>query len=105
MKIVTVQELHKKLEAGEDIFLLDVREDYESEICSIGGLLAPLDDITRFVGKIPKEKPVVVYCHHGLRSAWVINFLRHQHNFNNLYNLEGGIHQWALKIDDDMAVY
>ncbi|MDQ3534159.1 MAG: molybdopterin-synthase adenylyltransferase MoeB [Bacteroidota bacterium] len=105
MKILTVQELHKKLEAGEDIFLLDVREDYESEICSIGGLLAPLDEITRFVGKIPKEKPVVVYCHHGMRSAWVINFLRHQHNFNNLYNLEGGIHQWALKIDDDMAVY
>lgn len=105
MKIMTVQELKQKLEAGDDIFLLDVREDYEHDICSIGGLLAPMDSISKYVNEIPKDKPVVVYCHHGTRSAWVLNYLRQEHNFKNLYNLEGGIHKWAMKIDEDMAVY
>ncbi|MDQ3394129.1 MAG: molybdopterin-synthase adenylyltransferase MoeB [Bacteroidota bacterium] len=105
MQSLTVQELQNKIEAGEDLFLLDVREDYEQEICSIGGLLAPMNDINKYIQKIPKDKPVIVYCHHGMRSAWAINYLKKEHSFTNLYNLEGGIHQWALQVDKDMDVY
>lgn len=104
-KEVSVQDLKKRLDSGEDIFLLDVREDYEHEICNIGGLLAPMDDINKFINIIPKDKPVVVYCHHGMRSAAVIKYLQKEYSFTNLLNLEGGIHKYAVEIDEDLEVY
>jgi adenylyltransferase/sulfurtransferase len=103
-KSITVSELKTKLESGENIFLLDVREQYESEICSLGGELIPLKNIPGNFHKIPKDIPVVVYCHHGTRSAAAIQFLEEK-GYNNLMNLEGGIHAWAVEIDEEMGRY
>lgn len=103
---ITVQELHERIQKQEDIFILDVRNLNEYETCRIeGSVLIPMSNIPTNVKHIPKDKTVVVYCHHGFRSASVIEYLSQNHGFMNLQNLTGGINAWANEIDETMAVY
>ena len=103
---ITVFELQKRLENQEDILLLDVRNPFEYDICHLpNSLIIPMSNIPTNIRHIPKDKPVVVYCHHGMRSASVIEYLSQNHGFANLQNLEGGINAWANEIDKSMAVY
>ena len=103
---ITVQELYERVQKSEDIFLLDVRNLDEYESCRIeGSVLIPMSNIPTNVKHIPKDKTVVVYCHHGLRSASVIEYLSQNHDFKNLQNLTGGINAWANEIDETMTVY
>ena len=103
---ITVQELEKKIKQQKDIFLLDVRNLNEYETCRIeGSVLIPMSNIPTNVKHIPKDKAVVVYCHHGFRSASVIEYLSQNHGFMNLQNLTGGINAWANEIDETMAIY
>ena len=104
-KELSVTELKEKLDRKENIELLDVREDHETEICSLGGIHIPMNSIPAQVERIPTDKQVVVYCHHGMRSAMVVKFLSEELGFSNLYNLNGGIHAWATSIDKGMAKY
>jgi molybdopterin/thiamine biosynthesis adenylyltransferase/rhodanese-related sulfurtransferase len=104
-KEITVQELKAKLDKNEQIFLLDVREEYEYEICNLGGKLIPVSRIQQQVDQIPEHLPVVVYCHLGMRSAMVVKFLTEEFGFKNLYNLEGGIDAWSRQIDSTIPVY
>ncbi|MFN6945827.1 MAG: molybdopterin-synthase adenylyltransferase MoeB [Cytophagaceae bacterium] len=105
-KEISVEDLSQKLENHEDIFLLDVREPHEWDICHLpGSHLVPMNTIQHNIEKIPEDKPVIVYCHHGMRSAWVVKFLVDEFNYKNLYNLEGGIHKWATRIDEEMVRY
>jgi sulfur-carrier protein adenylyltransferase/sulfurtransferase len=86
--------------------LLDVRNPFEYDICKLpNSLLIPMSNIPTNIKHIPKDKPVVVYCHHGMRSASVIEYLSQNHGFTNLHNLSGGINAWANEIDETMAVY
>jgi len=98
------EQLRELLDNKEDIELLDVREDFEREICHIGGIHIPMRMIAQHVHQLPKEKKLVVYCHYGMRSASVIQFLSSQ-GFTRLYNLEGGIDAWAEEIDPEMERY
>jgi sulfur-carrier protein adenylyltransferase/sulfurtransferase len=103
---ITVSELKQIIDNQEDIFLLDVRNPFEYDICKLqNSLLIPMSNIPTNIKHIPKDKPVVVYCHHGMRSASVIDYLSQNHGFTNLQNLRGGINAWANEIDDTMAVY
>jgi adenylyltransferase/sulfurtransferase len=105
-QVITVQELHEKIQKQEDIFLLDVRNLNEYETCRIeDSVLIPMSNIPTNVKHIPKDKTVVVYCHHGFRSASVIEYLTQNHGFTNLQNLTGGINAWANEIDETMATY
>lgn len=104
-KELTVHELKEKLDSKENIELLDVREEFETEICSLGGISIPMNSIPAQVERIPTDKQLIVYCHHGMRSAMVVKFLSKEFGFTNLYNLEGGIHAWATQIDKNMARY
>ena len=105
-KSITVQELYERITKEEDIFILDVRNLNEYETCRIeGSLLIPMSNIPTNIKHIPKDKVVVVYCHHGFRSASVIEYLTQNHGFMNLQNLTGGINAWANEIDETMAVY
>jgi sulfur-carrier protein adenylyltransferase/sulfurtransferase len=105
-KEITVEELQEILQKQEDIFLLDVRNINEAEICQLpNSVLIPMSNIPTNIKRIPKDKPVVVYCHHGFRSASVIDYLTQNHGFTNLQNLKGGINAWATEIDNTMAVY
>jgi rhodanese-related sulfurtransferase len=104
MQEITVQELKEKLDSGEDFQLIDVREDFEYETSNIGGLLIPLGGIVIEADKVSKDKPVVVMCRSGKRSAAAIMQLE-QLGYTNLSNLQGGILAWAAEIDPDLSVY
>jgi len=102
---VSVQEYKSMVENGEDVQLIDVREPYEYEIAEIGGELIPLDTILDNADKISHDKKVVVHCRSGQRSADAIRKLREEYDFDNLYNLKGGILAWSEEVDDSVPQY
>ncbi|GAB3498264.1 adenylyltransferase/sulfurtransferase MoeZ [Spirosoma knui] len=103
---MSVQELADRLAQGENIFLLDVRERPEYELCHLtDAVLIPVGMIPNNRKRIPTDRPVVVYCHHGIRSANVVQYLYAQDGLTNLFNLDGGINAWARDIEPEMAVY
>jgi len=105
MKSITVSELKNWRDSGKDFQLIDVREPYENEICTLDGVLIPMNEVPGEYTQIDKEKPVVVHCRSGKRSANVIAFLEQQHGYTNLYNLEGGILAWIEEVDPSMEAY
>lgn len=105
MKEITVKELKALKDKGEDFQLIDVREPYEAEIAEIGGELIPLGTIPDNVGKIDKNKKVVVHCRSGKRSGDAIIWLEQNHGYDNLYNLVGGVLAWSDEIDNSMEKY
>ena len=104
MNEITVQELKEKIDNNEDFQLIDVREDFEYETSNIGGVLIPLGGVLIESDKISKDKPVVVMCRSGKRSAAAITQLEQQ-GFTNLSNLRGGILAWQAEIDPEISVY
>lgn len=103
---ISVQELADRLALGEAIFLLDVRERPEYDLCHLdNAVLIPVGMIPNNRKRIPTDRPVVVYCHHGIRSSNVVSYLYAQEGLTNLYNLDGGINAWAREIEPEMAVY
>jgi rhodanese-related sulfurtransferase len=104
MNEISVQELKEKIDKGENFQLIDVREDFEYETSNLGGQSIPLGGILIEADKVNKDKPVVVMCRSGKRSAAAIMQLE-QHGYTNLYNLRGGILAWAAEIDPTISVY
>ena len=85
--------------------LLDVRETWEFETCSIANSInIPMGQVPQNIDQIRKAEECFVICHHGVRSAQVIQFLQQQ-DCDNLVNLEGGVDAWARQVDPDMPVY
>ncbi|GAA4825998.1 rhodanese-like domain-containing protein [Algivirga pacifica] len=95
MKEITVQELKKLQDEGADFQLIDVREPVEFEEANLGGELIPLgefmEDIDAATENISKDKQVIVHCRSGKRSANAIMMMEMQKDYDNLYNLTGGI--------------
>lgn len=105
MKEITVQDLKLRLDQGDDLQLIDVREDNEREFTNIGGDHIAMGTVVGNMDKISKEKDVVIYCRSGSRSGQVVNFLEMNHGFKNLFNLRGGILAWADQIDNSIKKY
>lgn len=105
MKEITVTELKARIDSKEDFQLIDVREQYEYEICNLGGELIPVTSIPSALDKISKDKPVIIHCRSGGRSSAVVNALEQQYGFSNLYNLKGGIMAWSNEIDPSVPKY
>jgi len=101
---ITVEELSRRRDAGEELFLVDVREPHEVQICSIGGKLIPLGELPRRVHELDTAQELVVYCRSGARSARAVAFLQ-QAGFRRVHNLAGGILAWADRVDPRMAKY
>lgn len=91
MEEITVQELKQMQEKGEDFQLIDVREPSEHEDANIGGELMPLGDILSYADDISRDKKVVIYCRSGNRSGRAVQLLEMHEDFENLFNLKGGI--------------
>jgi rhodanese-related sulfurtransferase len=104
MKEVTVQELKQKMDNNEDFQLIDVRETFEYETSNLNGENIPLGGILIEADKIATDKPVIVQCRSGKRSAAAVMQLE-QLGFTNLYNLKGGILAWQEAFDPNMPVY
>ena len=102
---LTAPQLKEMMEQDQPFQLIDVREAYEREIASIGGLHLPLAEIEEAVDRIDRQKPVVFYCRSGKRSRQAIEKLKAHAPFENLLNLEGGILAWAEAIDPEMRKY
>ena len=106
---ISVQKFKKIIDDHEDFVLVDVREEYEWDICKIkGAKLIPLSQILNgnidILEDVEKDKKIVLHCHTGARSADALNILRSM-GFKNLKNLVGGIDAWANEIDPEVAVY
>ncbi|MBI4418922.1 MAG: ThiF family adenylyltransferase, partial [Ignavibacteriales bacterium] len=101
---IIAEELKEKLESGEGVFILDVREPYEYEIVNIGGYLIPLGDLPNRVHELDSSQQIAVHCHHGGRSQRAVEFLR-ELGFKKVKNLVGGIDEWAVKIDPSLPRY
>ncbi|MBG6235034.1 rhodanese-related sulfurtransferase [Pedobacter sp. CAN_A7] len=105
MKEVTVQELKQKIDNKEDFQLIDVRETFEYETSNLNGENIPLGGLLIEADKISKDKPVIMQCRSGKRSAAAVMQLEQMLGFDNLYNLKGGILAWQEAYDPNMPVY
>ena len=94
IKEITVQELKEWQDQGKDFQLIDVREQNEYNEANMDGKLIPLGTVGQHTDEISRDKPVVVHCRSGKRSASAIAQLQMDHGFDNLYNLQGGILAW-----------
>jgi len=98
------EELRRRQTAGEDVFVLDVREPHEYQIANIGGHLIPLNDLPKRVGELDRGQNIVVHCKSGGRSQKASEFLQQQ-GFQHVENLAGGITAWSDKIDPSIPKY
>jgi len=104
MPAIEVEELKRKLDAGEDVFILDVREPHEYQICNLQGHLIPLGDLPKRVQELDSSREIVAHCRSGKRSADAVEFLQ-KAGFHKVWNLTGGILAWADRIDPKMPKY
>jgi molybdopterin/thiamine biosynthesis adenylyltransferase/rhodanese-related sulfurtransferase len=101
---ITVEELKQQLDSKKDLFILDVREPHEYQICNLNGYLIPLGDLPKRVHELDSSRDIVAHCRSGVRSGKAVTFLR-QAGFKKVHNLTGGILAWADKIDPKMPKY
>lgn len=105
MKSMTPKELKELMDQGNGPTLVDVREEKELAICSLGGIHIPSGQVAQRFTEIPRDTPVVVYCRSGGRSGAAIGYLESQQGFTNLTNLSGGILGWADTVDPSVPKY
>ena len=103
---ISVEDVKRKLDAGESFMLLDVREAWEFETVQIpGAKLMPMGDVpSRAHQELDPEEHIVVMCHHGVRSMNVTVWLRQQ-GFENAQSMRGGIDAWSRNVDQKVPKY
>ena len=101
---MAVKELKRRRDAGEDVFVLDVREPYEYKIANIGGTLIPQGEVPQRLGEIDRNREIVVQCRSGARSQKIAELLA-QAGYTKVSNLAGGVLAWADEIDPKMQKY
>ena len=102
---ISVRELKDRLDRGDKIFLLDVREPHEFSMAKIeGSVLIPLGTLPASLNQLNSDDEIVALCHKGMRSADAVGFLLQQ-GFNNVKNLIGGIDAWSVEVDQTVPRY
>jgi molybdopterin/thiamine biosynthesis adenylyltransferase/rhodanese-related sulfurtransferase len=101
---VTPKDLKARLDRGDDLYILDVREPHEYQICNIQGHLIPLGDLPGRVSELDSSREIVAHCRSGKRSAEAVEFLR-KSGFRKIWNLKGGILAWADEVDPSVPKY
>ncbi len=102
---ITVRDLKDRLDKGDTIFLLDVREPHEYSMAKIeGSVLIPLGELPTSLDKLNSNDEIVALCHRGMRSADAVGFLMQQ-GFSNVKNLIGGIDAWSIEVDPEVPRY
>jgi len=101
---ITARELKERLDRGDEIFILDVREPHEYQICNLKGHLIPLGELPRRVHELDSSHEIVAHCRSGKRSAEAVDFLR-KAGFRKVQNLRGGILSWSTEVDPSVPRY
>ena len=101
---ITVQDLKAKLDAGEPIKVLDVREPHEYEVANIGVRLIPLGELPQRLAELDHDESFAIHCKTGGRSAKAVKLMQDA-GFGNVYNVKGGITAWSEEIDPSVPKY
>jgi molybdopterin/thiamine biosynthesis adenylyltransferase/rhodanese-related sulfurtransferase len=101
---ITARELKARLDHGDDIYVLDVREPHEYQICNLQGHLIPLGELPQRVHELDSSREIVAHCKSGKRSAQAVEFLRGA-GFKKVQNLKGGILAWSDEVDPSVPKY
>jgi sulfur-carrier protein adenylyltransferase/sulfurtransferase len=101
---ITSKELKARLDRGDDIYILDVREPHEYQICNLRGHLIPLGDLPKRVSELDSSREIVAHCRSGKRSADAVQFLTNA-GFRKIWNLKGGILAWSDEVDPSVPKY
>ncbi len=101
---IQAEELKQRLDAGENLFLLDVREEHEFEISNIGGHLIPLAELSERMQEIDASREIIAMCKMGTRSAKAVQVLSNA-GFSHVRSLTGGIHAWSDRVDPRVRKY
>ena len=105
MTEITVEELRRRRDAGENLVVLDVREPDELATARIAGTLdIPMREVPQRLGELPHDRAIVVMCHHGGRSEHVTRFLN-ANGYANAVNLADGIDGWSQRVDPNVPRY
>jgi adenylyltransferase/sulfurtransferase len=101
---IRVEELKQRLDAGENLLLLDVRNENEYEISNIGGQLIPLPELPKRINELDAKLQIVTICKMGQRGLKAVKVLQNA-GFTHVWNLTGGIHAWSDRIDRSVPKY
>jgi len=102
---LSASDVSARLKQGEDLLVLDVREPSELKLAALAGAThIPMNAIPMRAEELPKDKDIVVMCHHGMRSMQVALYLERL-GFDKLYNLRGGIDAWSREVDTTIPLY
>jgi sulfur-carrier protein adenylyltransferase/sulfurtransferase len=101
---ITAKELKARLDRGDDLLLIDIREPHEYQICNLQGHLIPPSELPRRLHELDSSSEIVAYCRTGRRSAEAVDFLR-KAGFRKILNLKGGIHAWSDDVDSSFPKY
>ena len=102
---ITPKELKARIDKGEQLVLLDVREPWENSLAKLeGSVLVPLGTLPQSLSRLDRNAEIIAYCHHGMRSADATGFLLQQ-GFPNVKNLVGGIDAWSIQVDGSVPRY
>jgi rhodanese-related sulfurtransferase len=105
MQEITPQELKARLGKPGAPTLLDVRQDWETQLCRLPNAVhIPIEEIELRVDELNRDDDIVVYCHQGVRSAAVAEYLRSL-GFKSVQNLAGGLDLWARTVEPGMRRY
>ena len=106
MKIISPVQLKELIDSSNNDFqLIDIRDEYEFDICCIGGEKINMYSITDSLDKLSREKKIIIYCRPGSRSATIVSLLEKNFSFKNVYNLDGGIMKWRQDVDPSIKEY
>lgn len=102
---ISAADVKRMLDAGDDFHFVDVRQPEEFAIARLeGARLIPMADIPAALSQLDDDRPVIVFCHHGVRSLNVANWLR-QHGIGQVWSMAGGIDLWSLQMDPTVPRY
>ncbi|HEV2222007.1 MAG TPA: molybdopterin-synthase adenylyltransferase MoeB [Candidatus Acidoferrales bacterium] len=101
---ITVKQLKQRLDCGDDLYILDVREPHEYQICNLNGHLIPIGELPKRVSELDSSREIVAHCRSGKRSAEAVEFLT-KAGFRKIWNLKGGILAWSDEVDPSVPKY
>lgn len=101
---IQAEELKNRLDKGDNLFLLDVRDEYEYEISNIGGHLIPLPELRKRLSELNTSEEIVAVCKMGPRGVKAVEILQEQ-GFQRVSNLHGGIYAWSDRVDRSVRKY